>query len=106
LGYLFGRKLNGGGKNKGSDALSSSGYRGSVGLDQWQLFGSITRADYDRLNRKIATYVLGVNLIHGPSAKWSLCIENRPSVQVFGDGVQQYSRKNSVILQYQVFFSN
>jgi hypothetical protein len=106
LGYLFGRKLNGGGKNKGSDALSSSAYRGSVGLDQWQLFGSITRADYDRLNRKIATYVLGVNLIHGPSAKWSLCVENRPSVQVFGDGVQQYSRKNSVILQYQVFFSN
>jgi hypothetical protein len=106
LGYLFGRKLNGRGKNKGSDALSSSAYRGSEGLDQWQLFGSITRADYNRLNRKIATYVLGVNLIHGPSAKWSLCVENRPSVQVFGDGVQQYSRKNSVILQYQVFFSN
>ncbi len=106
LGYLFGRKLNGGGKNRGSDALSGSVYRASVGLDQWQIFGSFTGADYNRVGRKIATYVLGVNLIHGPNAKWSLCVENRPSVQVFVDNSQQFSRKNAVILQYQIIFSN
>lgn len=103
LGYLFGRKLN---NERATVAVRSNDYRKSVGLDQWQLFGSFTGANYDRLYRKIATYVLGVNLIHGPSAKWSLCVENRPSVQVFGDDSQRYSRKNAVILQYQVFFSN
>ncbi len=102
LGYLFPRKST----KKSVVPTSVDDYRKTIGLDQWQVFASVTHANYNRLNKPVSTYVLGVNLIHGPNAKWSLCVENRSSVQVFSDDSQRFSRKNAVILQYQVFFGS
>lgn len=72
-------------------------------------YASFTHAKYDRLNGKsMEVYNAGINcLINGHKSKFTLDWQNRPTfVQPSFDATvtNKGPRKNSLILQYQVFF--
>lgn len=63
-------------------------------------------ADYDRLDKKMNVYALGVNwLLKGHTAKFSLDYQLRPTYAVSGtDLIRDSGMKSQVVLQYQFFF--
>ncbi len=69
-------------------------------------YASYTHANYDRLEgKKMEVYNAGINyLIKGHNAKFSIDWQNRPTYSLDNSGaVQKGTRKNSIILQYQIF---
>jgi hypothetical protein len=70
-------------------------------------YASFTHAKYDRLgDESMEIFNAGINcLINGHKSKLTLDWQNRPTynVTITGDAVKE-ERKNSFILQYQVFF--
>lgn len=79
-----------------------------LGEDNGQLmpYASAQLADYDALqNHNMLIFDLGLNwLIKGHNSKLSLDYQNRPTYQLNSNGeVSTDSRKNCVILQYQIF---
>lgn len=69
-------------------------------------YASYTHASYDRLEgKKMDIYNAGINyLIKGHNAKVSVDWQNRPVYGLDNNGaVTSGSRKNSIILQYQIF---
>ena len=69
-------------------------------------YASFTHAAYDRLEgKKMEVYNAGINyLIKGHNAKVSLDWQNRPVYGLDNNGaVTTGARKNSIILQYQIF---
>lgn len=69
-------------------------------------YASFTHAKYDRLQGKtVEVFNAGINcLINGHKSKFTLDWQNRPTYENTATGIVKGSRKNSVILQYQVFF--
>jgi hypothetical protein len=69
-------------------------------------YASFTHAKYDRLQgNSMEVYNAGINcLINGHRSKFTLDWQNRPTYELTVNGLTKGSRKNSVILQYQVFF--
>jgi hypothetical protein len=67
---------------------------------------SFTHAKYDRLQgNSMEVYNAGINcLINGHKSKFTLDWQNRPTYESTVNGLTKGSRKNTVILQYQVFF--
>jgi hypothetical protein len=75
---------------------------------RFMAYASFTRADYDRLKgESMEIYNAGINcLINGHKSKFTLDWQNRPTFAAasIGDDAIKGERKNSFILQYQVFF--
>lgn len=70
-------------------------------------YASFTHAKYDRLKgESMELFNAGINcLINGHKSKFTLDWQNRPTYGTgINDGVIKGDRKNSFILQYQVFF--
>jgi hypothetical protein len=69
-------------------------------------YASFTSAKYDRLNgNSMEIYNAGINcLINGHKSKVSLDWQNRPTYENSASGIVKGERRNSVIVQYQVFF--
>jgi hypothetical protein len=69
-------------------------------------YASFTHAKYDRLQGETTEiYNAGINcLINGHKSKLTLDWQNRPTYDNTPTGIVKGARKNSVILQYQVFF--
>lgn len=70
-------------------------------------YASFTHAEYDRLKgNSMEVYNAGINcLLNGHKSKFTLDWQNRPTYGTTIDGgVTKGDRKNSFILQYQVFF--
>ncbi|WP_207513535.1 hypothetical protein [Longitalea luteola] len=67
---------------------------------------TFTSADYDRLQgTQMNIYNAGINcLINGHKSKFTLDWQNRPTFEERGGRVEEGKRKNSVVLQYQIFF--
>jgi hypothetical protein len=69
-------------------------------------YASFAFGNYKRLGGlQVDIYNTGINyLIKGHNAKVSLDWQNRPTFELDGSGaVQKGTRKNSIILQYQIF---
>lgn len=67
---------------------------------------TFTNADYDRLKgEQMNVYNAGINcLINGHKSKFTLDWQNRPTYEERGGTLEEGKRKNSVVLQYQIFF--
>ncbi|HUP13974.1 MAG TPA: porin [Niastella sp.] len=70
-------------------------------------YASFTHAKYDRLNgASMQIYNAGINcLINGHKSKFTLDWQNRPTYETsLATGIVKGARKNTVTLQYQIFF--
>jgi hypothetical protein len=69
-------------------------------------YADVTAAQFDRLNGLWTnTFNAGINfLVNGHKSKFTLDWQNRPTYEVVAGEVVKGGRKNSVTLQYQVFF--
>jgi hypothetical protein len=70
-------------------------------------YATFTSAKFDRLqDNKMNVYNAGINcLINGHKSKFTLDWQNRPTYEVTNLGqIAKGPRKNSVVLQYQIFF--
>lgn len=73
---------------------------------KWMPYLSATLAKYDRLGGLMTnTYNAGINyFIYGHKSKLTLEFQNRPTYKVENAVVKNDRRKNSITLQYQIFF--
>jgi len=68
-------------------------------------YASLQSAGYDRLDKQMNVYNLGINwLIKGHMSKISLDFQNRPYYKEQGIDIVHAGRKNQVVMQYQIFF--
>ncbi|THU39190.1 hypothetical protein FAM09_11785 [Niastella caeni] len=69
-------------------------------------YATFTAARFDQLqDKQMHVYNAGINcLINGHKSKFTLDWQNRPTYEVTTTGIVNGSRKNSVVLQYQIFF--
>ncbi|OQP58165.1 hypothetical protein A3860_07520 [Niastella vici] len=69
-------------------------------------YATFTSAKFDALQgNKMNVYNAGINcLLNGHRSKFTLDWQNRPTYEVVTSGIEQGARKNSVVLQYQIFF--
>lgn len=69
-------------------------------------YATFTSAKFDALqNNKMNLYSAGINcLLNGHRSKFTLDWQNRPTYEVVTSGIKKGPRKNSVVLQYQIFF--
>lgn len=69
-------------------------------------YATFQSANYDRLDKHMMVYDLGVNwLIKGHASKLTLDYQNRPVyVPPVDTQLVRDSRKGQVVLQYQIFF--
>lgn len=103
--------LNGGGTafamyGTGTVGYLQAGYKfkdSLIGTTTLMPYASIMYADYERLNKPMAFYDLGVNwLLAGHTSKFTVSYQNRP---VFNTDGNLAERKGAVVAQYQVFFN-
>lgn len=69
-------------------------------------YASFTSAKFYRLEgNRMNVYNAGINcLVNGHRSKFTLDWQNRPTYKLAGNSIRKDQRKNSVVLQYQVFF--
>jgi hypothetical protein len=69
-------------------------------------YATFTTAKFDRLQGKpMKVYNAGINcLINAHKSKFTLDWQNRPTYEIVASGLKEGKRKNSVVLQYQIFF--
>lgn len=68
-------------------------------------YASIQSAKYDRLDKPMNVYNLGVNwLIKGHTSKITLDYQSRPYYEQQGTDITRAGRKSQVVMQYQIFF--
>jgi hypothetical protein len=69
-------------------------------------YASFTAARYDQLqDKQMHVYNAGINcLVNGHRSKFTLDWQNRPTYEIAASGLRKGPRKNSVVLQYQIFF--
>lgn len=68
-------------------------------------YASLQSAKYDRLDKQMNVYDLGVNwLIKGHTSKITLDYQSRPYFEQQGTGINRAGRKSQVVMQYQIFF--
>jgi hypothetical protein len=69
-------------------------------------YATIQTADYDRLDKKMTVFDLGVNwFITGNTSKLTLDCQNRPTFSLAGNNlIRNPGRKSQYVLQYQFFF--
>jgi hypothetical protein len=68
-------------------------------------YGTVQTAAYDRLDKRMTVFDLGVNwFISGNKSKLTLDVQNRPSYTLVGNNlVRNPGRKSQYVLQYQFF---
>jgi hypothetical protein len=73
---------------------------------RWMPYATFTTAKFDQLQGKpMKLYNAGINcLINGHKSKFTLDWQNRPTYEYVTSGLKEGKRKNSVVLQYQIFF--
>lgn len=68
-------------------------------------YASIQSAKYDRLDKPMNVYDVGVNwLIKGHTSKITLDYQSRPYYEQQGTDITRAGRKSQVVMQYQIFF--
>ena len=69
-------------------------------------YATLQTADYDRLDKQMTAFSLGVNcFIKGNTSKISLDYQNRPVYSLIGNNlIRNSSRKGQLVMQYQFFF--
>ncbi len=68
-------------------------------------YATIQSAKYKRLDKQMTVFDLGVNwFIKGHTGKLTLDYQNRPVYDAVGPDLIRSSRKNQIVLQYQIFF--
>lgn len=69
-------------------------------------YATFTSARFDQLRDKpMNIYNAGINcLINGHKSKFTLDWQNRPTYEFVMNGIKEGKRKNSVVVQYQIFF--
>ena len=69
-------------------------------------YATFTSARFDQLqDKKMNVYNAGINcLINGHKSKFTLDWQNRPTYEIVTSELKEGPRKNSVVLQYQIFF--
>jgi hypothetical protein len=69
-------------------------------------YATVQTADYDRLDKQMTVFSLGVNcFIKGNTSKISLDYQNRPVYSLAGNNlIRNSSRKGQLVMQYQFFF--
>ncbi len=68
-------------------------------------YASIQSAKYDRLDKPMNVYNVGVNwLIKGHTSKITLDYQSRPYYEQQGTDITRAGRKSQVVMQYQIFF--
>jgi hypothetical protein len=69
-------------------------------------YGTIQSASYDRIDKKMTLFDLGLNwFISGNKSKLTLDYQNRPTFSLVGnDLIRNSSRRGQYVLQYQFFF--
>jgi hypothetical protein len=68
-------------------------------------YASLQSAKYDRLDKQMNVYDLGVNwLIKGHTSKITLDYQSRPYFEQQGPDLTRAGRKSQVVMQYQIFF--
>jgi hypothetical protein len=67
---------------------------------------TFTKANFDQLRGKtMKVYNAGINcLVNGHKSKFTLDWQNRPTYEFVTSGLKEGRRKNSVVMQYQIFF--
>lgn len=67
---------------------------------------TFTTARFDQLqDKQMNVYNAGINcLVNGHRSKFTLDWQNRPTYEFAASGLKEGPRKNSVVLQYQIFF--
>jgi hypothetical protein len=73
---------------------------------RWMPYVTYTTAKFDQLQGKpMKLYNAGINcLMNGHKSKFTLDWQNRPTYEYVTSGLKEGKRKNSVVLQYQIFF--
>jgi hypothetical protein len=108
--------LNGGGNGypsfgNGSLLYGQIGYKfknNLIGSTTLMPYASLQHANYDRLASKMNYYELGTSwLLKGHTSKLTFAYQNRPVYEILTAGAKavQTERKNSFVLQYQVFLN-
>ena len=69
-------------------------------------YGTVQTSDYDRLDKKMTVFNLGVNwFMKSNTSKISLDYQNRPYYSLVGNNlIRESNRKAQLVLQYQFFF--
>lgn len=68
-------------------------------------YASLQSAKYDRLDKQMNVYDLGVNwLIKGHTSKITLDYQSRPYFEQQGPDITRAGRKSQVVMQYQIYF--
>ena len=68
-------------------------------------YASLQSAKYDRLDKQMNVYDLGVNwLIKGHTSKITLDYQSRPYFEQQGTDITRAGRKSQVVMQYQIYF--
>ncbi|MEQ1584690.1 MAG: hypothetical protein ABL895_02335 [Cyclobacteriaceae bacterium] len=68
-------------------------------------YASIQSAKYDRLDKQMNVYDVGINwLIKGHTSKITLDYQSRPYFEQQGPDITRAGRKSQVVMQYQIFF--
>ena len=69
-------------------------------------YGTVQTSDYDRLDKKMTVFNLGVNwFMKSNNSKISLDYQNRPVYSLVGNNlIRESNRKAQLVLQYQFFF--
>lgn len=68
-------------------------------------YASIQSAKYDRLDKQMNVYDVGINwLIKGHTSKITLDYQSRPYYEQQGLDITRAGRKSQVVMQYQIFF--
>jgi len=74
-----------------------------IGKTTLMPYASLQHANYERLNRAMQFYDVGVNwLLSGHTSKFTVAYQSRPVYDTNGDYLD---RKGAIIAQYQVFFN-
>ncbi|HVU95522.1 MAG TPA: hypothetical protein VHE34_09870 [Puia sp.] len=81
--------------------------KGFLGKDNGALepYGTIQTASYDRLDRQMIVFDLGINwFLSGNKSKLTLDVQNRPTYTLTGNQlIRDAARKSQYVLQYQFF---
>jgi hypothetical protein len=93
----------------GQVIYSQLGYlfpEGKKSKTRFMPYASYTTAKFDQLqNKPMKVYNAGINcLMNGHKSKFTLDWQNRPTYEYEVSGLKEGPRKNSVVLQYQIFF--
>ncbi len=75
------------------------------GKGQLMPYLSVQSASYDRLNKQMNVFDVGMNwFIQGHNSKIVLDYQNRPAYNFSGNDLLQHGRRGQVVVMYQIFF--